>query len=75
MVILRFLLQNVGFEIHEVTGPDEYTALVNNNYYTNKMAQQNLKYAAELAQQFGDKDEKSKLWAEAAQENVLCTCQ
>lgn len=56
-----------GFEIHEVTGPDEYTALVNNNYYTNKMAQQNLKYAAELAQQFGDKDEKSKLWAEAAQ--------
>ncbi|MEY8443505.1 glycoside hydrolase family 65 protein [Lactococcus ileimucosae] len=56
-----------GFEIHEVTGPDEYTVLVNNNYYTNKMAQQNLKYAAELAQQFGDEDENSQLWAEAAQ--------
>ncbi|CQR25253.1 Alpha,alpha-trehalose phosphorylase [Streptococcus varani] len=41
-----------GFEIHEVTGPDEYTALVNNNYYTNKMAQHNLAYAAELAQRF-----------------------
>lgn len=43
-----------GFEIHEVTGPDEYTALVNNNYYTNKMAQHNLSYAAELAKRFGE---------------------
>lgn len=28
-----------GFCINEVTGPDEYTALVNNNYYTNLIAQ------------------------------------
>ncbi len=26
---------NDKFEIHEVTGPDEYTCLVSNNYYTN----------------------------------------
>ena len=26
------------FRIHDVTGPDEYSAIVNNNYYTNAMA-------------------------------------
>lgn len=26
------------FMIHDVTGPDEYSAIVNNNYYTNAMA-------------------------------------
>ena len=35
-----------AFCIHEVTGPDEYTTLVNNNYYTNRMAQQHLLRAA-----------------------------
>ncbi len=34
-----------AFCIHEVTGPDEYTALVNNNYYTNIMAKDNLETA------------------------------
>ena len=38
------------FEIHGVTGPDEYSALVDNNVYTNVMAQQNLAGAARLAQ-------------------------
>jgi trehalose/maltose hydrolase-like predicted phosphorylase len=38
-----------AFCINEVTGPDEYTALVNNNGYTNLMAQSNLRYAARLA--------------------------
>ncbi|HEX5687321.1 MAG TPA: glycosyl hydrolase family 65 protein [Ideonella sp.] len=38
-----------AFCIHEVTGPDEYTAMVDNNFYTNAMAQQHLAYAAELA--------------------------
>ncbi len=33
---------NGDFCIHEVTGPDEYTALVNNNLYTNIMAKENL---------------------------------
>jgi alpha,alpha-trehalose phosphorylase len=34
------------FCINGVTGPDEYTAIVNNNYFTNLMAQHNLRYAA-----------------------------
>jgi len=38
------------FCINEVTGPDEYTALVNNNYYTNAMAKMHLHYAAVLAE-------------------------
>lgn len=37
------------FCINCVTGPDEYTAIVNNNYYTNIMARENLKYALETA--------------------------
>lgn len=37
------------FCINEVTGPDEYTALVNNNYYTNAMAQMHLRFAAQMA--------------------------
>jgi alpha,alpha-trehalose phosphorylase len=34
------------FHIHGVTGPDEYTALVDDNAYTNLMARLNLHYAA-----------------------------
>ena len=33
------------FEIHGVTGPDEYTCLVNNNYFTNLLAKFNLYWA------------------------------
>jgi len=33
------------FRIDGVTGPDEYTAIVNNNYYTNVMAKFNLEWA------------------------------
>lgn len=33
------------FEIHGVTGPDEYTTVVNNNTYTNVMARWNLRLA------------------------------
>lgn len=36
------------FQIHEVTGPDEYTCLVSNNYYTNLNAQYNLHWAVKL---------------------------
>nr|WP_308494620.1 glycosyl hydrolase family 65 protein [Duganella rivi] len=39
------------FCINQVTGPDEYTALVNNNYYTNAMAQMHLNFAASIAEQ------------------------
>jgi alpha,alpha-trehalose phosphorylase len=34
------------FHVHGVTGPDEYTAVVNDNAYTNLMARLNLRYAA-----------------------------
>jgi alpha,alpha-trehalose phosphorylase len=37
------------FRIDRVTGPDEYTALVDNNVYTNLMAARNLRAAADLA--------------------------
>ncbi len=40
-----------AFHIHGVTGPDEYTALVDDNAYTNAMARMNLRYAAELLDQ------------------------
>ncbi len=35
------------FHIHAVTGPDEYTTVVNDNLYTNVMARFNLRRAAE----------------------------
>jgi alpha,alpha-trehalose phosphorylase len=37
------------FRIDGVTGPDEYTAVVDNNVYTNLMAQLNLRAAADTA--------------------------
>lgn len=36
------------FRIDAVTGPDEYTCLVNNNYYTNTMAKYNLLWATKV---------------------------
>ncbi|KRL76327.1 glycoside hydrolase family 65 protein [Secundilactobacillus paracollinoides] len=44
------------FVINDVTGPDEYTAMVNNNYYTNRMAQHNLYLAAHYARILGQTD-------------------
>jgi alpha,alpha-trehalose phosphorylase len=38
-----------AFCIHEVTGPDEYKAMVDNNFYTNAMAQAHLRYAADIS--------------------------
>jgi alpha,alpha-trehalose phosphorylase len=37
---------DAAFHIHGVTGPDEYTTVVNDNLYTNAMARFNLRYAA-----------------------------
>lgn len=42
-----------GFVLNTVTGPDEYTALVNNNAYTNYLAQFELRY---LTDHFTQKD-------------------
>ncbi|MFV0451630.1 MAG: glycoside hydrolase family 65 protein [Propioniciclava sp.] len=36
------------FQIHSVTGPDEYTTVVNNNMFTNVMARHNLWSAASI---------------------------
>lgn len=48
--------QGGNFCINEVTGPDEYTALVNNNFYTNLMAQWNLEYACAVARDLESTD-------------------
>ena len=41
------------FCINGVTGPDEYKTVVNNNAYTNLMARENLRYAAETVASLG----------------------
>jgi alpha,alpha-trehalose phosphorylase len=48
-VELGFYSERKGgkFCINGVTGPDEYKTVVNNNAYTNLMARENLRYAAE----------------------------
>jgi alpha,alpha-trehalose phosphorylase len=42
--------QGGKFCINAVTGPDEYTTVVNNNAYTNLMARDNLRYAAQTVE-------------------------
>ncbi|KIM18313.1 hypothetical protein HW41_05810 [Apilactobacillus kunkeei] len=44
------------FEFHTVTGPDEYTAMVDNNYFTNRMAQNNFNLAYKLGLVLMEKD-------------------
>jgi alpha,alpha-trehalose phosphorylase len=39
-----------AFCINGVTGPDEYNTVVNNNAYTNLMARENLRYAAQTVE-------------------------
>jgi alpha,alpha-trehalose phosphorylase len=41
------------FHIHGVTGPDEYTVIVDDNVYTNLMAQMHLRYAADVLEWLG----------------------
>lgn len=48
-----------SFHIHGVTGPDEYTAVVNNNFYTNVMARENLRNAADLVREMRIVDEQA----------------
>lgn len=38
-----------AFHLRGVTGPDEYTALVDDNWYTNRMAQKHLRLAVDVA--------------------------
>src|SRR5207245_11367778 len=60
------------FRIDGVTGPDEYSAIADNNVYTNLMAQHNLRWAAEAVQRHPEKaralgvdDEEAASWSEA----------
>jgi alpha,alpha-trehalose phosphorylase len=46
---------NDEFCIDGVTGPDEYTAIVNNNYYTNAMAKYHLYWTWYFYEKFGEK--------------------
>lgn len=74
------------FRIDDVTGPDEYTCLVNNNYYTNVMAKHNLKWAysifnqvreedpasfKELSQRLDLTEEEARDWNQAAEKMYL----
>jgi alpha,alpha-trehalose phosphorylase len=52
------------FHIHGVTGPDEYTTVVNDNMYTNAMARFNMRYAARVVELLA-------LWNEEAYESLL----
>ena len=61
------------FRIDGVTGPDEYSAVADNNIYTNLMAERNLRSAVEAAQrhhlraaELGVDDEELAAWRDAA---------
>ncbi len=75
-----------AFCIHGVTGPDEYTAMIDNNFYTNAMAQHHLRAAvnmldalastypddaARIAKQIRLADDEPDAWAEAAKRMYL----
>ncbi len=62
------------FRIDGVTGPDEYSAIADNNVYTNLLAQRNLRAAAAVARKFPDRaealgvtDTEAEAWQAAAQ--------
>ncbi|WP_243224534.1 glycoside hydrolase family 65 protein [Microbacterium sp. CIAB417] len=44
------------FHIHGVTGPDEYTTVVNDNLFTNVMARYNLRYASRVVREMAASD-------------------
>jgi alpha,alpha-trehalose phosphorylase len=61
------------FRIDGVTGPDEYSAIADNNIYTNLMAQRNLRLAADGAERHQDRAtelgvdlEETAAWRDAA---------
>jgi alpha,alpha-trehalose phosphorylase len=51
---LGFYDRRGRFHIHGVTGPDEYTTVVNDNAYTNLMARMNLSFAAWYVRELQD---------------------
>jgi len=78
--------RNGEFCIHAVTGPDEYTALVNDNFYTNSMAKAHLLRAVEIYEKFKKnnpfllarlchqislKEDEVNIWRDAAEKMLL----
>src|ERR1700722_17877186 len=66
------------FRIEGVTGPDEYSAVKDNNLYTNLMAQHNLAVAADLAEKLEDEarklgvtTEEAASWRDAAEDMYI----
>ncbi len=66
------------FRIDGVTGPDEYSALADNNVYTNLMAQRNLQAAADAAERhpqraggLGVNDAELAAWRQAARSMLI----
>ncbi len=66
------------FRIDGVTGPDEYSAVADNNVYTNLLAQRNLRAAADavarqpaLAAELGADLEEAASWRDAADQMVV----
>jgi alpha,alpha-trehalose phosphorylase len=67
------------FRIEGVTGPDEYSAVKDNNLYTNLMAQANLFAAADIAgklldearEQLGVTTEEAASWRDAAEDMFI----
>src|ERR671917_623938 len=62
------------FRIDGVTGPDEYSAIADNNVYTNLMAQKNLQAAADAVEGYPDRarelrvgPDEAAAWRDAAQ--------
>jgi alpha,alpha-trehalose phosphorylase len=67
-----------GFRIDGVTGPDEYSAIADNNVYTNLMAQLNLRAAADAAERqperaaaLGVDEEEAAGWRDAADKMLV----
>ncbi len=67
-----------GFRIDGVTGPDEYSAVADNNVYTNLMAQRNLRAAAQAAErhpvqahELGVDEEEMASWRDAAEATFI----
>ncbi len=66
------------FRIDGVTGPDEYSAIADNNIYTNLMAERNLREAFNVvnrhprrAAELGVDDEEAAAWRDAAKAIVI----
>jgi alpha,alpha-trehalose phosphorylase len=66
------------FRIDGVTGPDEYSAIADNNVYTNLLAQRNLRAAADAvarhprhAGMLGADYEEAAAWRDAAEDMVI----